>query len=122
MPILYMVIPCYNEQDVLPVTSKMFLDKMEALIEADKISDKSRILFVNDGSEDNTWTIIKELAKEDRHYIGISQSRNCGHQNHLLYWKDPLWSDPLSEDTFPRKGFESYHYVLFPKHIFRLLA
>lgn len=80
-PILYMVIPCYNEQTVLPVTSRMFLNKTEELIEADKISEESKILFVDDGSNDDTWNIIQELAKSDKHYIGISQSRNRGHQN-----------------------------------------
>lgn len=83
-PILYMIIPCYNEQTVLPITCKLFLDKLEDLIRAEKISDQSRILFVNDGSKDETWEIIKRLAREDRHYIGIAQSRNRGHQNAVL--------------------------------------
>ena len=83
-PILYIVIPCYNEEKVLPVTSGMFLDKINHLIAAGKISDKSRILFVNDGSKDKTWEIICELAQKEEHYIGISQSRNRGHQNAVL--------------------------------------
>lgn len=82
--VLYMVIPCYNEQEVLPVTCQMFLDKMRELVEEGKISDDSRILFVNDGSRDRTWDIIKELAQRDEHYMGISQSRNRGHQNAVL--------------------------------------
>lgn len=83
-PVLYIVIPCYNEQEVLPITSKMFLEKVHTLIERGKISDDSRIMFVNDGSKDKTWEIIKDLSKEDEHYIGISQSRNRGHQNAVL--------------------------------------
>ncbi len=81
---LYMVIPCYNEEKVLPITSKMFLDELNLLISKDKISNDSRILFVNDGSKDTTWEIIKKLSKEDEHFIGICQSRNRGHQNAVL--------------------------------------
>lgn len=83
-PVLYIVIPCYNEEKVLPITCKFFLDKIEELISKDKIDSNSKILFVNDGSKDNTWNIICELAKENEHYIGISQSRNRGHQNSVL--------------------------------------
>ena len=82
--VLYIVIPCYNEETVLPITSKMFLDKLTSLIRTNKISDSSRILFVNDGSKDKTWEIICNLAKQDEHFIGISQSRNRGHQNAVL--------------------------------------
>lgn len=81
---LYIVIPCYNEQEVLPITAPMFLDKIKTLAAAGKISDESRVLFVNDGSKDRTWEIIEELSKQDEHYIGISQSRNRGHQNAVL--------------------------------------
>lgn len=81
---LYIVIPCYNEEKVLPITSKMFLDELELLISKEKISHESRIMFVNDGSKDNTWTLIKELALKDEHFIGICQSRNRGHQNAVL--------------------------------------
>ena len=83
-PILYIVIPCYNEEKVLPITSGMFLEKINTLAAAGKISPESRVLFVNDGSKDNTWNIITELAAKDEHYIGISQSRNRGHQNAVL--------------------------------------
>lgn len=83
-PILYIVIPCYNEEQVLPITCSMFLEKIKSLVQKEKISDESRILFVNDGSKDKTWEIIKQLAKEDYHYRGISQSRNRGHQNAVL--------------------------------------
>lgn len=83
-PILYIVIPCYNEEKVLPITSKMFLEKILSLSREGKISDESRILFVNDGSKDETWNIICDLAQQDEHYKGISQSRNRGHQNAVL--------------------------------------
>lgn len=83
-PVLYIVIPCYNEESILPLTAPMFLDKLNQLINSAKISDKSRILFVNDGSKDKTWEIISDLAKQDEHYLGISQSRNLGHQNAVL--------------------------------------
>lgn len=83
-PILYIIIPCYNEQDVLPITAPMFLKKMDDLQQKGTIHEASRILFVNDGSKDKTWDIIKELAKSDSRYIGISQSRNRGHQNAVL--------------------------------------
>lgn len=82
--VLYIVIPCYNEEKVLPITSGIFLEKMQKLIQDEKIDEKSRIMFVNDGSKDRTWEIILELAKKDEHFIGISQSRNRGHQNAVL--------------------------------------
>lgn len=83
-PILYIVIPCYNEQEVLPITAPLFLQKINDLAAAGKISPDSRVLFVNDGSKDRTWEIINELAASDEHYVGICQSRNRGHQNAVL--------------------------------------
>lgn len=83
-PVLYMIIPCYNEEAVLPATAPMFLKKIQDLIQSGKISDASRVLFVNDGSSDATWKIICDLALQDKHYIGIAQSRNRGHQNAVL--------------------------------------
>ena len=83
-PILYIVIPCYNEQEVLPITAPMFLQKINDLAAAGKISPDSRVLFVNDGSKDRTWGIINELASSDEHYVGICQSRNRGNQNAVL--------------------------------------
>lgn len=83
-PILYIVIPCYNEQEVLPITAPLFLQKINDLAAAGKISPDSRVLFVNDGSRDRTWKIINELAASDEHYVGICQSRNRGHQNAVL--------------------------------------
>ena len=82
--ILYIIIPCYNEETVLPITSKLFFNKLSSLIKSGKISNNSRILFVNDGSKDKTWEIICSLAKQDEHFVGISQSRNRGHQNAVL--------------------------------------
>ncbi len=83
-PVLYIVIPCYNEEAVLPITAPMFREKLESLTARGKISPDSRVLFVNDGSKDNTWNLICQLAKEDEHYKGICLSRNRGHQNALL--------------------------------------
>lgn len=83
-PVLYIVIPCYNEQEVLPITAPMFLNKLHELAEKKLVSENSRIMFVNDGSSDGTWDIIRTLAASDEHYIGISQSRNRGHQNAVL--------------------------------------
>lgn len=83
-PTLYIVIPCYNEQEVLPTTAPMFLEKLQFLIDNGKIDNDSRILFVNDGSKDTTWNIICSLAEQNEHYKGISQSRNRGHQNAVL--------------------------------------
>lgn len=84
MDTLYLVIPCYNEQEVLPETSKQLLEKMTGLIKAGKINDKSKIVFVNDGSKDRTWELIEELHKENPIFQGIKLSRNKGHQNALL--------------------------------------
>ena len=83
-PRLWIVIPCYNEQEVLPITAPLFLRELEELISIKKIATNSRILFVNDGSKDNTWEIIEALSQSDEHYIGIAQSRNRGHQNAVL--------------------------------------
>ena len=83
-PKLYLVIPCYNEEEVLPITAPVFLAKIRELIAAEEISDDSRVFFVNDGSKDKTWEIIKSLSKEDKHFSGISLSKNMGHQNALL--------------------------------------
>lgn len=83
-PILYIIIPCYNEQEVLPITAPQFLRKIADLSVRGKISPESRVLFVNDGSSDATWDIICSLARQDPHFLGISQSRNRGHQNAVL--------------------------------------
>lgn len=83
-PILYIVIPCYNEEKVLPVTNALFADKLSALIQNGEISEKSRILFVDDGSKDNTWAVISDLRAKNPQFAGLKLSRNQGHQNALL--------------------------------------
>lgn len=83
-PILYIIIPCYNEKKVLPITQELFLSKVQDLIGKNKISEKSRICFVNDGSKDETWEIIKQLCSENSIFTGVSLSRNRGHQNAVL--------------------------------------
>lgn len=81
---LYMVIPCYNEQEVLPETSKRLKEKLSTLVKAGKIDPESRIIFVNDGSKDRTWEIVRRLHEEDPVFGGVNLSRNRGHQNALL--------------------------------------
>ena len=82
---LYIVVPCYKEQEVLPETSKRLKEKVLALRAQGKISDKSRIMFVNDGSSDNTWPIISQLHEQEPDlFSGVNLSRNRGHQNALL--------------------------------------
>ena len=83
-PILYIVIPCYNEEAVLPITAPLFLKELTHLTETGAISPDSRILFVNDGSKDSTWAQIQALSRQDPRYTGICLSRNRGHQNALL--------------------------------------
>ncbi len=81
---LYLVIPCYNEEEVLPETSKRLREKYTALMSAGKISADSKIVFVNDGSKDRTWEMIRELHESDPVFRGICLSRNKGHQNALM--------------------------------------
>ncbi len=83
-PILYLVIPCYNEEEVLPETTRRLKEKFSALTSAGRISELSRILLVDDGSKDHTWPMISALAKEDCRFGGVKLSRNRGHQNALL--------------------------------------
>ena len=81
---LFCVIPCYNEQEVLPETSERLRQKLESLIVKGKISEDSRVVFVNDGSRDSTWEIIQKLHEENPLFQGINLSKNMGHQNALL--------------------------------------
>lgn len=83
-PILYIVIPCYNEEEVLPITAPEFSAKIEELIQLEKISTESKVLFVDDGSKDNTWKLIQKFSRENQVFRGIRQSRNRGHQNAVL--------------------------------------
>lgn len=82
--ILYLVIPCYNEEAVLPETARQLLEKMNSMFERGMISRESKIMFVNDGSKDKTWEIIEELHRSNPIYSGVKLSRNKGHQNALL--------------------------------------
>ncbi len=84
IPVLYLVIPCYNEEEILPLTAECVRDKLYILIEKGSISSDSKVVFVNDGSRDGTWTLITELHKADPIFTGIDLSRNRGHQNALL--------------------------------------
>ena len=81
---LYIVVPCYNEEEVLPETSRRLKNKLKQLADAGKISPKSRVLFVNDGSRDRTWELISQLHENDPIFCGVDLSRNRGHQNALL--------------------------------------
>ena len=83
-PILYVVIPCYNEEEVLDETTKQLKEKMTKLISSKEISDKSKVMYINDGSKDKTWEIIKKINKNEKLFTGITLSRNRGHQNALL--------------------------------------
>lgn len=82
-PVLYLVIPCYNEEEVLPLTSTLFLNELNKMIREQLIDENSKILFVDDGSKDQTWELIEQLSKDDSHYIGVSLAHNRGHQNAL---------------------------------------
>lgn len=82
--ILYIVVPCYNEEAVLPETSRRLGEKLRSLMAAGKISEKSKALFVNDGSKDKTWEIISSLHAADPIFSGVDLTRNRGHQNALL--------------------------------------
>ena len=82
---LYIVVPCYKEQEVLPETSKRLREKLKTLMAQGKISEKSRVMFVNDGSSDDTWPIISRLHEQEPQYFsGVNLARNRGHQNALL--------------------------------------
>ena len=83
-PVLYIVIPCYNEAKVLPITAPMFKEKIESLIYSGKIATDSRVLFVNDGSKDSTWDFIQSISSGEVLFEGLTLSRNRGHQNALL--------------------------------------
>ncbi|MCI8477913.1 MAG: glycosyltransferase family 2 protein [Oscillospiraceae bacterium] len=82
--ILYIVVPCYCEEEVLPETSRRLKAKLEGLMEAGTVSRESRILLVNDGSKDNTWGLIERFHKADAIFSGVNLTRNRGHQNALL--------------------------------------
>ena len=123
--ILYLVIPCYNEEAVLHETAKRLKEKISRMISEDMISAKSRIMFVNDGSKDDTWDIIRKLHEKDSVFSGVSHSRNRGHQNALLAglmtakeYADmvisldaDLQDDINAIDQFVEKYYEGYDIV-----------
>lgn len=125
MKILYLVIPCYNEEDVLNETAKQLKKKIKQLIDRKLIDSVSKIVFVNDGSKDKTWDIINELHKEDKIISGINLSRNRGHQNALLAGlmtakshadmvislDADLQDDINAIDEFVEKHYEGYDIV-----------
>ena len=82
--ILYVVVPCYNEEEVLYETTKQLKKKLEDLINRKEINKKSKVIYINDGSKDRTWEIIKKISEENEIFEGLSLSRNRGHQNALL--------------------------------------
>ena len=84
MKVLYIVVPCYNEEEVLEETTRQLKEKIESLIKDKKISKESRVMYVNDESKDNTWKMIEEISEKEKLFTGISLSRNRGHQNALL--------------------------------------
>lgn len=84
LPVLYVVVPCYNEEEVLPETSKQFRNELNEMKEENLISSDSKIVFVNDGSKDKTWEVITKLHEEDKIFQGLKLSRNKGHQNALV--------------------------------------
>ena len=123
---LYIIIPCYNEEDVLNETAKRLHDKYRILIERNLISSKSRVVFVNDGSKDSTWSIISKLHEEEPElFSGINLAHNCGHQNAviagLMTVKDfcdmaitmdaDLQDDINAIDTMIEKYYEGNHVV-----------
>ena len=83
-PVLYIVIPCYNEEAVLPETAKRLREKVHTLMESGAVSSDSKVVFVDDGSKDATWSVIEGLHEQDPLFRGIRLSRNRGHQNALL--------------------------------------
>ncbi len=85
-PTLYIIIPCYNEEKVLPITCEMFLDKITELIQNDKIDDSSKIMFVNDGSKDKTWEIISDLAKKINIISELAKAEIEGIR--MQFWQD----------------------------------
>ena len=122
---LYLVIPCYNEEEVLHETAERLRVKMEGLKAAEVIAGDSRIMFVNDGSKDRTWNIIRELHEKDSLFCGVNLSRNRGHQNALLAglmtakekadivisMDADLQDDIHAIDEFIRKNYEGYDII-----------
>ena len=81
---LYVVVPCYNEEEMLPISAPVFLQKIRDLAATGRISDRSKVVFVDDGSKDQTWALIERMCAHDSRIAGVKLSRNRGHQNALL--------------------------------------
>lgn len=125
MDTLYLVVPCYNEEDVLPETAKRLTEKIKHLILEGLITSDSRILFVDDGSKDSTWSIIKQLNKKGKYVSGLKLSKNRGHQNALfaglmqakefadmvISLDADLQDDIDAIDKFIKKYYEGYEIV-----------
>ena len=107
---LYMVIPCYNEEEVLPETARRLREKLTALMEAGTISPESRVLFVNDGSKDHTWEIIARLHQENPLFSGVCLSRNRGHQNALLDTESLQLDTPEDVWLYEEDGYLCLEY------------
>ena len=102
LPILYIVVPCYNEEEALPLSAPVFRKKLGDLIDAGAIAPESRIVLVDDGSKDATWSIIRSLHESDAHFTGLRQICNRGHQNALtagLMWSRARCDITISIDA-----------------------
>lgn len=119
IPRLAIIVPCYNEEEVLPITAPIFLDTLSVLIADGLIDDASSVVFVDDGSKDRTWQIISDLAAQESHFVGLRQSRNRGHQSTVLAGlmeckKDydvtiSIDADGQDDPTVMKEMLEAYH-------------
>ncbi|RRR50089.1 glycosyltransferase [Streptococcus suis] len=111
-----MIVPCYNEEDVLPITAPLFLKKIQSLIEEGLVAKNSRIVFVDDGSKDDTWKIISNLSKQSVHCTGLRQSRNRGHQNAVYagLMESKNWADiTISIDCDGQDDIDAMDEMIF---------
>ncbi|CYU72332.1 glycosyltransferase family 2 protein [Streptococcus suis] len=116
LPILAIIVPCYNEEDVLPITAPLFLKKIQSLIEEGLVAKNSRIVFVDDGSKDDTWKIISNLSKQSVHCTGLRQSRNRGHQNAVYagLMESKNWADiTISIDCDGQDDIDAMDEMIF---------
>ena len=84
--VLYLVVPCYNEEEVLHETAKRLLEKINVMIKNEVVSEESKILFVNDGSKDKTWSIIQEFHEQNNIFSGVNLSKNRGPSKCIISW------------------------------------
>ncbi|HFI0092973.1 TPA: glycosyltransferase family 2 protein [Streptococcus suis] len=116
IPVLAITIPCYNEEDVLPITAPLFLKKIQSLIEEGLVAKNSRIVFVDDGSKDDTWKIISNLSEQSVHSTGLRQSRNRGHQNAVYagLMESKNWADiTISIDCDGQDDIDAMDEMIF---------